>query len=305
MEVDFLKMQGSGEDLVVLDRVPRDEDEPPAAEMDIPLLASRILARTTGVGGTALAVLARGTQERLAVRGWSPSGEPALLASSALRCVARYASDAGLVSDNDFRMEAGGPTVRATVIDSVNVRVDVGMPFGPEQAAVIREKPASSFSRGIIVGDRTVSYTPVSLGTPWAVVFVENFSFPVAGTARRIAAHPDFAEGMGIGFVQVRDRENLRVRTWAPPAQGPAFRRGRRRRLRGGSDRGSGCARVQRQGGLCPPARRDRVPAVGRVGQPRVPDRARALRLHGHVRLRRYPAVSAASLPVARIRHLS
>jgi diaminopimelate epimerase len=222
MEVDFLKMQGSGEDLVVLDRVPRDADEPPAAELDIPLLASRVLARTTGVGGTALAVLARGTQERLAVRGWSPSGEPAALASSALRCVARYASDAGLVSENDFRMETGGPTVRATVIDSVNVRVDVGMPFGPEQAAVIREKPASSFSRGIVVGDRPVSYTPVSLGTPWAVVFVENFSFPVAGTARRIAAHPDFAEGMGIGFVQVRDRENFRVRTWTAPARGRA-----------------------------------------------------------------------------------
>jgi diaminopimelate epimerase len=216
MEVDFLKMQGNGEDLVVVDRCPRDPDDPPAAGMDMPLLASRMLDRTTGVGGSALAVLSRGTQERLAVRGWSPAGEPAPLASSALRCVARYASDAGLVSDNDFRVETGSATVRATVIDSVNVRVDAGMPFEPEQAAVIREKPAASFSRGIVVGDRTVSYTPVSLGTPWAVVFVENFSFPVAGTARRIAAHPDFAEGVGIGFVQVRDRETLRVRTWSP-----------------------------------------------------------------------------------------
>ena len=65
-------------------------------------------------------------------------------------------------------------------------------------------------------GTGTVSYTPVSLGTPWAIVFVENFSFPVAGTARRIAEHPDFAEGVGVGFVQVRDRETLRVRTWSP-----------------------------------------------------------------------------------------
>ena len=65
------------------------------------------------------------------------------------------------------------------------------------------------------MGDRTVSYTPVSLGTPRAIVFVENFSFPVAGTARRIAEHPDFAAGVGIGFVQVCDRETLRVRTWS------------------------------------------------------------------------------------------
>jgi diaminopimelate epimerase len=222
MELDFLKMQGSGEDLVVLDRVPREDDEPPADPVDLPRLASRILARTTGVGASALAVLTRGTHERLAAAGWSAAGEPCVLSSSALRCVARYASDAGLVSAGDFRIETGDRSVRATVIDSLNVRVEMGMPFGPEQAAAIREKPASSFSRGIVVGERTVSYTPVSLGTPWAVVFVTDFSFPVAGTARRIAAHPDFAEGVGIGFVQVRDRETLRVRAWRPRSRGSA-----------------------------------------------------------------------------------
>jgi diaminopimelate epimerase len=222
MELDFLKMQGSGEDLVVLDRVPREDGEPPADPGDLPRLASRILARTTGVGASALAVLTRGTRERLAAEGWSAAGEPCALSSSALRCVARYASDAGLVTAGDFRIETGDRSVRATVIDSLNVRVEMGMPFGPEQAAAIREKPAASFSRGIVVGERTVSYTPVSLGTPWAVVFVTDFSFPVAGTARRIAAHPDFAEGVGIGFVQVRDRETLRVRAWRPRPRGAA-----------------------------------------------------------------------------------
>jgi diaminopimelate epimerase len=220
MEIDFLKMQGGGDDLVVLDRFPRGdarpEDEAPA-DLDFARLAVRILDRFTGVGGNSLVVLGRGSKERLFARGFDAAGAEAPLSSAGLRCVARYASDSGIVSEGDFRIETTGSAARVTVIDSVNVRVDMGMPFGPDQAAEIREKPAASFTRGILVGDRIVSYTPVSLGAPRAILFVDHFDFPVARTARRIAAHPDFAEGVGIGFVQVCDRENLRIRTWDAP----------------------------------------------------------------------------------------
>ncbi|MBE3133271.1 MAG: diaminopimelate epimerase [Acidobacteria bacterium] len=220
MEIDFLKMQGGGDDLVVLDRFPRGnpqgEDEAPA-DLDVVRLAVRILDRFTGVGGNSLVVLGRGGKERLSARGFDAAGQEAPLSSAGLRCVARYASDSGIVAEGDFRIETAGNAVRVTVIDSVNVRVDMGMPFSPDQAAEIREKPAASFTRGILVGDRSVSYTPVSLGTPRAILFVDHFDFPVARTARRIAAHPDFAEGVGIGFVQVCDRENLRIRTWEAP----------------------------------------------------------------------------------------
>ena len=229
MEIDFLKMQGGGDDVILLDRVPREGDQPPA-DLDLPTLALKILHRATGVGGGALAVLGAGRGERLAAAGWGPDGEPAPLSSTALRCIARYASDAGLVAEGSFRIETTTGGVRATVIDSVNVRVEMGMPFSPAEAAVIREKPTASFTRGILVGDRTVSYTPVSLATPRAIIFVDAFSFPVAATAHRIAAHPEFPEGVGIGFVQVCDRETLRIRPWQPS------RRGRGRPVAGDGD---------------------------------------------------------------------
>lgn len=224
MEIDFLKMRGGGDDLVVLDRFPRDalSGNPPgegetSADMDLAKLAVSILDRSTGVGGNSLVVLGRGSQERLSARGFDAAGAGQPLSSAGLRCVARYASDSGIVAGGDFRIETAGEAVRVTVIDSVNVRVDMGMPFSPDRAAEIREKPSASFTRGILVGGRGVSYTPVSLGAPRAILFVDNFNFPVARTARRIAAHPDFAEGVGIGFVQVCDRENLRIRTWEAP----------------------------------------------------------------------------------------
>lgn len=215
MEIDFYKMQGGGDDVVLLDRFPREGTARPEA-LDLPRLASKILERMTGVGGGSLAVLEAGTTERLAASAWAPDGETSALSSAALCCIARYASDAGLVAEEDFRIETASRPVRATIIDSLNVRVDMGMPFSPAEAATIREKPASTFTKGILVGERAVSYTPVSLASPRAIVFVDAFSFPVAGTARRIAEHPDFADGVGIGFVQVCDRETLRIRTWEP-----------------------------------------------------------------------------------------
>jgi diaminopimelate epimerase len=223
MEIDFLKMQGGGDDLVVVDKFPREDshpDEELPAEIDFAKLAVKILDRFTGVGGNSFVVLARGGKERLSARCFDAAGQEAPLSSAGLRCVARYASDSGIVAESDFRIETPGKPVRVNVIDSVNVRVDMGMPFSPDRVAEIREKPAASFTQGILVGERSVSYTPVSLGAPRAIIFVDHFNFPVVRTARHIAAHPDFAEGVGIGFVQVCDRENLRIRTWEPPRTG-------------------------------------------------------------------------------------
>jgi diaminopimelate epimerase len=223
MEIDFLKMQGGGDDIVLLDRFPRDGGDPLPA-LDLPGLARRMLDRSRGVGGGSLVVLGAGDSGGLAAACLGPDGSPSPLSSAALRCAARYASDAGLVAEGSFAVETAAGPVRITVIDSANVRVDMGMPFSPDMSSVIREQPAASFTKGILVGDRTVSYTPVSLASPQAIVFADSLSFPVAATARRIAAHPEFPVSVGIAFVQVVDRESLRVRPWQPssrPRGGP------------------------------------------------------------------------------------
>ena len=61
---------------------------------------------------------------------------------------------------------------------------------------------------------RTVSYTPISLGRSYAMLFVPDFSFPVRKTARTIASQPDFPAGTGIGFVQVITREEMKLKIW-------------------------------------------------------------------------------------------
>jgi diaminopimelate epimerase len=209
MEIPFLKMQGCGDDVVVVD-APR---IPAPAHARLSAIAPRILHRGFGVGGNALLVLGTG-DDALTVRCLGPDGADRALSGNALRCAARYASDSGKVPAGDFRVEAAGGRQRVQIIDSANVRVDMGQPFSPETNARILESTRESFTRSITVKGRGLTYTPVSLISPYAMFFVPDFSFPLRRTAREIAEETDFPGGTGIGFLQVVSREEMRLRTW-------------------------------------------------------------------------------------------
>jgi diaminopimelate epimerase len=217
MEIQFIKMQGCGDDVVVVDgsRVPAE------APAQLPAIAQGILDRSFGVGGNALVVLGAAAAGVLPVRCLDAEGDDFMITSNAARCVARYATDSGAVSTNEFLIECGAAKVKAQIIDSANVRVDMGMPLSVEKTAEIRESLSESFTRAILVQGRSVTYTPISLGRSYAMVFVPDFSFPIRKTARTIAAQPDFPEGTGVGFVQVCSREELRLRTWEAPGEPP------------------------------------------------------------------------------------
>ncbi len=215
MEIDFLKMQGCGDDVVVVDGTKLNQ----AAGDQMSRLASRMLDRTRGVGGSELVVLGHASGPILPVRCLDPDGDDRDLPCNAARCAARYASDSGAVNANDFRIDCMNRKTRAQIIDSAHVRVDMGTPLNREKAQEIRESLRESFTRSLLVKGRTVTYTPISLGRSYAMIFVQDFSFPVRRTAREIAEGPEFPEGTGIGFVQVCSREELRLRTWEAPGE--------------------------------------------------------------------------------------
>lgn len=215
MEIDFLKMQGCGDDVVVVDGTRLPEDAIP----QLARLAHRMLDRHTGVGGNSLVVLGPGAGSVLPLRCLDPEGDERDIPCAAARCAARYASDSGAVNTNDFLLDSDGRKVRAQIIDSANVRVDMGSPVSIEKAAEIRESLRESFSRSLLVNGRTVTYTPISLGRSYAMVFVPDFTFPVRRTAREIAGAEDFPDGTGIAFVQVVSREDIRLRTWEAPGE--------------------------------------------------------------------------------------
>jgi diaminopimelate epimerase len=211
VEIEFLKMHGCGEDVVLVDCV----KQPLAVQADLGRLAARCLDRATGVGGTALLLAGPGSADgRLSARAFEPDGAEADPSGHALRCAARYATDAGLVASTTFFIETRRGDVRAEAIDSRNTRLDLGAPVSPEVAAEIRESPTAAFTASIEIEGRLLTYTPVSVGATYGVFFVPGFDAATVRAGRRIARHPGFPPGAGVAFAQVVDRETLVLRAW-------------------------------------------------------------------------------------------
>jgi diaminopimelate epimerase len=209
MEIEFLKMRGCADDVIVVEQARLR----PGADALLPGIARAMLDRRRGVGGTAVLVLGA-TEDTVTVRCLDPDGDDAAPGGNAVRCAARYASDAGRVSVSAFTLAGHGRTQRVQIIDSINVRVDMGPPFDSGTTRQISEAAPGSFTREITVEGRRLTYTPIALATPYAVFLVPDFSFPLKGTARAIAGAPEFPSGTGIGFLQVVSREEIRLRSW-------------------------------------------------------------------------------------------
>lgn len=210
MEIEFLKLQGCGDDALLIDCFKQDE---PGME-HLPRLAEKMLDRRRGIGAEGLLILSRGEKSRIRVRAYSPRGLEVLPSHNALRCAARYASDAGIASETRFSMETPRGDTAFEIIDSMNVRMDIGAPLRADAAAQIKEKPLENYTRTIDVSGKPFTYTPVSLSSSFAISFVQTYDVPLAARGRQIIGSPDFPEKTGIGLAQVYSREEMRLKVW-------------------------------------------------------------------------------------------
>jgi diaminopimelate epimerase len=218
MQIDFLKMQGCGDDTLLLDCLKQPAPEEPRR----PDLARRMLDRVRGVGGASLILLDREESGRLRADCYGPAGEACPPGGNALRCVGRYASDSGAVTAERFPVETGATAVMLQIIDSLNVRVDMGVPVGGPHMREIRDETEEGLTFSLDLGSRTMAVTPVSVGSLFGVAFVTDFSFPFLKTCKTVSGCRGFPAGAGIAFTQVITREELRLRAWQGGAEAPA-----------------------------------------------------------------------------------
>lgn len=65
------------------------------------------------------------------------------------------------------------------------------------------------------VGQRSLRYTPVSVGNPHAVIFVEDaVAAPVSSLGPLIERHPNFPNGVNVEFVERMNEHELVMRVW-------------------------------------------------------------------------------------------
>lgn len=219
-KIAFTKMEGCGNDYVYLDGFSEDLR---LAEGDIPSLARAVSDRHYGVGSDGLVLILPPTSPDsadLRMRMFNADGSEAEMCGNGIRCFARYVYEAGHVAGEEFTVETGAGILVPKIIKengSISmIQVDMGEPVlegdripvdGYGMNRVINEE--------IQVQGQSFKMTCVSMGNPHCVVFVEDAeNFPIYELGRHFETHTKFPRKTNTEFVQVIDRQHLRMRVW-------------------------------------------------------------------------------------------
>jgi diaminopimelate epimerase len=216
MELHFTKMQGAGNDFVMLDGI--------AQRLDLtPERLRRMADRRYGVGADQILVVeaAPAADVDFRYRIFNADGAEVEQCGNGARCFVKFVRDRGLTRKRTVRVLTAGGTLELRLEDDGDVSVDMGAPdFDPAAAGMNTSglqgrRLGNAWFWPLAAGGATMEVCAVSLGNPHAVQFVADVDHvAVATLGPAIERHERFARGVNAGFAQIQDRRNLRLRVW-------------------------------------------------------------------------------------------
>ena len=197
MKLAFTKMQGAGNDFVVLDCT-REPFSLSRAQL------KRIADRHLGVGCDQILVVERaqspGADFRYRI--FNADGGEVEQCGNGARCFVKFVHGQGLTGKREISVETLGGLTRPKLEPDGEVSVDMG-------------RPVYSGLETIEVNGERAEVALVSMGNPHAVQVVADVSrAPVTTQGPGIERHHRFPQGVNAGYLQVVDRHRIKLRVW-------------------------------------------------------------------------------------------
>jgi diaminopimelate epimerase len=153
------------------------------------------------------------------MRMFNADGSEGEMCGNGIRCVAKYLYDHGMVHRGQVTVETGRGVLALDleVRDGrvARARVAMGAPiFEPTQIpTVLPGNPPVDVP--ILVGDRELAVTALSMGNPHAVSSVADAAaFPLETLGPLVERHPAFPRRVNFHVVETLGRGEVRMRTW-------------------------------------------------------------------------------------------
>lgn len=209
MELGFVKMQGLGNDFVVLDGV---RQRLALSKEEVRAIADRRF----GIGCDQILVVhpAHNPAHDFRYQIFNADGSEVENCGNGARCFAQFVRDTGLSTESEIQVETLGGVITPRCLADGQVCVDMGEPiFEPDRVPISSPDPGPHHH--IEVGGRALQITAISMGNPHAVQRVDNVDCaPVTELGPLIEMHPAFPRRVNAGFLQIIDRTHIALRVW-------------------------------------------------------------------------------------------
>lgn len=207
MEIPFTKLHGNGNDFVLIDEFEKTviPDEMKGQ------FAALYCDRRFGIGADGVLFLSKSTKSNIRMRLFQPDESEAEMCGNGIRCIAKYASDAGYIKDTcTVETMAGeiGVSMR-TVEDEFTATVTLNPPkFDRKEIPAIGDGDYKEK-----IGEFDVY--AVNTGVPHAVIPVGSVDSVDIGTvAPPIRRHSSFPQGANVNFVEKTGGNSIKLRTF-------------------------------------------------------------------------------------------
>jgi len=209
MRLRFTKMQGLGNDFVMIDAVSQKVQLTPNK-------IRKLADRRFGVGcDQVLFVEAPSTPNAdFSYRIFNADGGEVENCGNGARCFAVFVQQRGLCSKNTIRVETKGGPLVLHVREDKQVTVDMGAPI-LAPANIPFSADGQDIRYDLELSDRTLDISAVSMGNPHAVNVVDNVdTFPVDTVGGEVECHERFPNKVNAGFIQILSNNEAKLRVF-------------------------------------------------------------------------------------------
>ena len=209
MKLRFAKMHGLGNDFMVIDAINQ-------AFSPRPELIRQWADRYAGIGFDQMLVVESplGDLAEFKYSIFNADGGEVAQCGNGARCFARFVREQGLSDLDVIAVETNTGLLQLEAVDATRYRVNMGIPQFEPEAIPLRAETRQELYTTDFEGSE-IAFSAVSIGNPHMVipvVDVDNADIETLGPY--FETHMMFPERANIGFMQISDRTNFRLRVF-------------------------------------------------------------------------------------------
>lgn len=214
LALKFTKMHGTGNDFIYFNCM-NDENMIESPES----LAVTLSNRHFSIGGEGVVLICKSNVADVKMKLYNLDGSEEFMGGNAIRCLAKYVYDNGIVNKTDLTVETLSGVRKVKLFTqngkAVSATVEMGKIVLDPKLVPVNLEGDKVINRPVVINRTPYNVTCINLGNPHCVVFCDNLdAIDIEKIGYEFEYNPLFPERVTTEFVQVINKTTIRMRVW-------------------------------------------------------------------------------------------